>query len=200
MPNYRGKGLSTTEAFKVLEPAAEDGSEDLSTEGDFEIGPRTSTLSRGWATIKSVACSPAGKIMAGLALLALLTPLLVDFGFSSRASRRPANKCYCGTSTAQAKALGCEFDPMAPAWLPAECRHQELTAAFVTAGSLHEPEGRWRYFSDQNMTNEVSTAQVAAMADTGDAFYASYNWHVMHCMFVSRGLLCPLGDSLLGIE
>lgn len=200
MPNYREKGVPSTKGFKVLEPAAEDGAEDLSTEGDFEIGPRTSTVSRGWATLKSVACSPAGRIMAGLALIALAMPLILDFGARSRVSRRPANKCYGGTSTAQAKELGCEFDPMAPAWLPAECRHEELTAAFERAGSLHEPEGRWRYFSDQNMTNEVSTAQVAAMADSGDAFHASYNWHVMHCMFVSRSLQCPLGDSLLGIE
>lgn len=198
MPNFREKRLPITNGYKVLESVAEDGNEDLSTEEDFEVGPRKSTLSRIWTTLKSVTCSPAGKIMAGRALLALGLPLTMNIGFRSRVSRRPANKCYCGTSTAQAKELGCKFDPMAPAWLPAKCRHQELTDAFERAGSLHELEGRWRNFADQNMTREVSMAQVAAMADTGDLFYTSYNWHVMHCMFVSRSLLYSLVNSLHG--
>lgn len=42
--------------------------------------------------------------------------------------------CYCGTSSAEAKSMGCKYDSLAAAWLPEHCRDDELTAEFDHSG------------------------------------------------------------------
>jgi hypothetical protein len=99
----------------------------------------------------------------------------------------PADKCYCGTSIAEARSLGCKFEPMSPAWLPPRCRAESLSQAFekaarrsaFDAAAADDPdEARWRYFRDAEMMQEVSVEEFGGFADTGHRFYASYDWYV----------------------
>lgn len=47
----------------------------------------------------------------------------------------PAHRgCYCGTSSTEAKSMGCKYDSLAAAWLPEHCRDDELTAEFDRSG------------------------------------------------------------------
>lgn len=53
--------------------------------------------------------------------------------------------CSCGKSVAEAIANGCKYDLLASAWLPEQCRDDELTAEFNKAGP--GPNGEWTYVS-----------------------------------------------------
>jgi hypothetical protein len=77
-------------------------------------------------------------------------------------SREYAPHVYtCGNSTTEATALGCKYDTLASAWLPEPCRDDELTAEFDRAG----PGGSWKYYSDENLTTELTLAELALYGD-----------------------------------
>lgn len=53
--------------------------------------------------------------------------------------------CSCGKSVAEALKLGCKYDLLASAWLPEQCRDDELSAEFDRSGP--GPNGEWTYVS-----------------------------------------------------
>ena len=53
----------------------------------------------------------------------------------------PKDFCNCGNSSSEAVAMGCEYEPLAAAWLPPACRDSELSAEFDHAGP--GPNGSW---------------------------------------------------------
>ncbi|MCJ1444131.1 MAG: hypothetical protein MMC23_004632 [Stictis urceolatum] len=91
------------------------------------------------------------------------------------------NECDCGKSIAEARSMGCVYDSLAAAWLPRECRDDELTAEFDSAGP--GPNGEWPYFADAEGKRPITVEQVAAMGDTFDFWYSTKEWHVVHCNF-----------------
>jgi hypothetical protein len=94
--------------------------------------------------------------------------------------------CYCGHSIAEAKSLGCSYDALAIAWTPPECTDQELTEEFNNAG--RGPNGRWAYYADRNGTIPMTDYEVSMMSDTNNYFYATHEWHLVHCNFSWRKL------------
>lgn len=94
---------------------------------------------------------------------------------------RQDNHCECGRSVAEAIANGCKYDELAAAWLPPHCRDEELTAEFSKAG----PDGQWGYWLDQNATNPVSPNELGLIADTDEVYWATTEWHIVHCIFYS---------------
>lgn len=81
--------------------------------------------------------------------------------------------------------MGCKYDSLASAWLPTHCRDEQLTAEFERSGD--GDNGQWRYFLDQNMTQEISLTELAERGDDRHfRFYSTYQWHVMHCFFYWR--------------
>ncbi len=72
-----------------------------------------------------------------------------------------SNECACGSSVSEAKSLGCVFDALASAWLPPECRDDELTAEFNRSGP--GPDGAWPYWADRNGTQPITTEDIALM-------------------------------------
>lgn len=95
--------------------------------------------------------------------------------------------CLCGSSTAEAEALGCKYDSLAACWLPDHCRDDELTAEFENAGS--GPNGEWPYWADRNATRQLSIKEVGLLADLSKheaVFYSTFGWHVAHCAFYWR--------------
>lgn len=95
-------------------------------------------------------------------------------------SHEPRRSCACGSSTAEAIALGCVYDSLSPAWMQPYCQDAELTAEFETLGD--GPNGTWKYYADRNHTQELSMPEVMALADDPAArFHVSWEWHVVHC-------------------
>ncbi|KAH8819352.1 hypothetical protein F5884DRAFT_760320 [Xylogone sp. PMI_703] len=94
--------------------------------------------------------------------------------------------CYCGHSIVEAKALGCSYDALAIAWTPPECTDRELTDEFMHAGP--GPDGRWAYYADRNGTIPLTDYEVSMFSDTNNFFYASHEWHLVHCNFSWRKL------------
>ncbi|KAJ6437209.1 calcineurin-like phosphoesterase [Purpureocillium lavendulum] len=93
--------------------------------------------------------------------------------------------CDCGDSVAEAKAMGCAYDDMAPAWLPPHCIDKELKREWDKSGD--GPDGRWQYWADSNHTQEMTVEEVSLLADTpGKYFYTTPRWHIMHCSFYWR--------------
>jgi len=113
------------------------------------------------------------------------------------ASHGPTS-CNCGHGAAEAAALGCVFDPVAVAWLPARCRDDALVAEFNAAGDW--TDGHWLYTTatpaegnsapaaaHANVTTaggrEMSLADVGALP-AGHFFASTMRWHVTHCAYV----------------
>lgn len=80
-------------------------------------------------------------------------------GTGSSAPRDPWRaSCYCGESTSEAKTMGCKYDALSAAWLPAHCRDDELTAEF-----LAHKDGPWHYWADQSHTKELTLDEVGEL-------------------------------------
>lgn len=93
--------------------------------------------------------------------------------------------CDCGKSSAEALSLGCKYDSLAAAWLPAHCRDDELTAEFERSGP--GVDGSWTYWTDGNHTREISIEEIAKGADDPEfRFHMTGHWHVIHCIFYWR--------------
>ncbi|KAF1736524.1 hypothetical protein CRV24_002130 [Beauveria bassiana] len=127
-------------------------------------------------------------------LLALLYPKAVcDTGgprqstpaTASLAGPTPLGTCNCGTSVAEARAMGCKYDALSSAWLPARCIDEELSREFEMAGP--GPSGRWSYWKDINLTEELSVSELGDYADvSGFEYHTTQEWHFVHCIFYWR--------------
>ncbi|KAK4455390.1 Pre-mRNA-splicing factor SLU7 [Podospora aff. communis PSN243] len=119
-------------------------------------------------------------------LLILLSTTVIILILKLPTQTQPTRKgCDCGDSTAQARALGCRYDSIGAAWLPAHCIDQELMDEFDTSGD--GPDGRWQYWADSNHTQLFTMEEVAALADSpGSLFFTTPRWHFMHCFFYWR--------------
>jgi hypothetical protein len=98
----------------------------------------------------------------------------------------PADACDCGKSIAEAEAMGCTYDELAIGWLPPQCRDEELTKEFHTAGPNNT---EWLYFADQKATMPLTLEEVALLSDTGEPFYTTHYWYLVHCNYNWRKLL-----------
>ncbi|KAI1214206.1 uncharacterized protein F4807DRAFT_407079 [Annulohypoxylon truncatum] len=121
-------------------------------------------------------------IIIVLALHSLIT-LSISAAIRIREAALPA--CYCGTSTAEALAMGCKYDSLATSWLPPHCRDDELTALFERAGN--GPGGAWLYHAANTSASRLySLEEMAYLADRPDAerqAWSTIDWHNMHCFY-----------------
>jgi hypothetical protein len=121
-------------------------------------------------------------------------------------------KFHCGSTLEEAKARGCQFDELTVQWLPPQCSRagledflgahgrafdyrkravSESTAAAVepwikptTHGPEQDPnEHRWRYFKDENQTEEYVDG--LAEAPIGQHIYwTTRGEHLAHCAWI----------------
>lgn len=80
--------------------------------------------------------------------------------------------------------MGCTFDQLAAAWLPSECRDEELTDEFSRAGP--GLDGAWTYYADLKGERVLNLTEVSLLADTGEHLYATEGWHLKHCNYSWR--------------
>ncbi|EUC40425.1 hypothetical protein COCMIDRAFT_30626 [Bipolaris oryzae ATCC 44560] len=100
--------------------------------------------------------------------------------------------CWCGTSDAEAIAMGCIYDHLAVDWLPRSCIDDEIVSEFESSGS--EPDGTWPYFRRVDDPTQhpshsyirINTTEIDTYAKIGKDYYSTLEWHVAHCMFTWR--------------
>lgn len=105
----------------------------------------------------------------------------------SRACVPKTISCDCGTSILEARSLGCKYDALAAAWLPPQCRDDELTTEFEHAGT--GVNGTWSYYADREATRIFSTEEVSLLAElpsNQSYFFTTTRWHIAHCSFYWR--------------
>ncbi len=60
---------------------------------------------------------------------------------------------YCGSTPAEARLNGCQFEPMLSAWVPLECSFPELVQEYQDVyGDIYET---WPWYHDSNLTIKV---------------------------------------------
>ncbi|KAI1440844.1 hypothetical protein F5Y02DRAFT_431716 [Annulohypoxylon stygium] len=140
--------------------------------------PRTRPKSR----IRTIFSWIIKAIILALALHSFIT-LSISAAIYIREATLPP--CYCGTSTAEALAMGCKYDSLATSWLPAHCRDDELTALFEHAGN--GPNGEWLYHASNTSSSRLfSLEEMAYLADKPDPerqAWSTIDWHNMHCFY-----------------
>lgn len=89
---------------------------------------------------------------------------------------------------------------MAAGWLPKHCRDDELEEQFDRAG----PGGGWPYFADKNGTELLTKSELGSLADSGQEFYTTMEWHIKHCTYYwrkqTRGFIEPRYSGISHID
>lgn len=78
----------------------------------------------------------------------------------------------CGSTAAEARDRGCNFDIMSFCWLPDNCYDAELSEDFENISS-------WEWFLDPNKSQPVAYDEVMKGELTG--LYVSWEYHLRHC-------------------
>lgn len=126
--------------------------------------------------------SPGQEVLHDLSLDAKLAPSKInaDLYDFPRLGNVVAKTPGCGNSPAEAKALGCIFDPMNWHWTRPECFYKE--------GSEHsQANGPWSYYRDANFTEQMFLPDEEAMS-TERLMYTEHSWHVQHCVYALESL------------
>ncbi|OHF01680.1 hypothetical protein CORC01_02871 [Colletotrichum orchidophilum] len=168
-----------------------------SLEDESQDSPRNKTLVFGQVV------SFAGRLLivsfAAYGLYSLLTS-------PSPSTLQPRGmSCNCGETIEEARANDCVYDSLAAAWLPPHCRSPELTAEFESLGP-NEPDAignTWGYWHDKNKTNPMTLEEVSQLPEAARhgqyaRFFATHEWHLVHCVFYWRKMWeaarCARGD------
>lgn len=83
----------------------------------------------------------------------------------------------CGNSSSEALSLGCSFDIISFAWLPARCFDQELVNQFLAIRD-------WKWYLDTEGQQTVDLASVAA--GQYEQLYVTQEYHMYHCTYMWR--------------
>ena len=80
----------------------------------------------------------------------------------------------CGNTARIARSLGCVFDVMSFAWVPAECIDFEMHERYIS-------ERNWELYEDYYMTKRLSVDEVKA----GEYrwLFSSQTYHIAHCIY-----------------
>ena len=155
-----------------------------STGGSFlkeEVG--TTLLWERPRSTKSKICGWWSRIGTH-AITAFVTALvfwIVTRGSSETLPAPPRKKWLtCGNSTEDAKALGCEFDPLTVAWIPKPCFDREVSQEFMA-------DYPWRAYSDKTSSEIIDKSQMGEYT-APKYYYTSAREHAVHCLFAMEKL------------
>lgn len=170
-PNYRDTILTTAEPETERLFHGDDESDSDPEPGDrAKSSPKYQPIRRFLVLLwKSCVCL--------LALYGLLG--LWQVAHNRLALVKQDATCSCGTSVAEATAMGCQYDVLSSAWLPPRCRDEEISTEFDKAG----PGGAWSYFEDANGTIPIDLSALGQLTNTGRSYYATNTWHLVHCFY-----------------
>ncbi|KAH8807289.1 hypothetical protein F5884DRAFT_730946 [Xylogone sp. PMI_703] len=100
--------------------------------------------------------------------------------------KRPIDSCeapktrtlHCGTSTAEARALGCQFDALSFLWIPGECIDAETNNQYKQAVF-------WQGYADKAGTELLNETQMSEMIYP-QRYWGSMREHIVHCAYSWR--------------
>ncbi|KAM0718422.1 hypothetical protein Q7P37_005492 [Cladosporium fusiforme] len=100
--------------------------------------------------------------------------------------------CWCGSTDEQAISMGCHYDHMAVDWLPESCIDRVLVSEFDASGP--GADGSWPYFDVAVLTESggspeflpINGTEIDDLARVGKRYFATREWHILHCMFTWR--------------
>ena len=104
-------------------------------------------------------------------ILALLVAIVVYH------STLPERSYGCGSTPEEARAKGCHFELTGSSWLHKDCYDPETEAEFL---AFHD----WKFFSDNNYTQEVPLSDVRK--GNGNGYYVTQEYHGTHCAFLMK--------------
>lgn len=112
-----------------------------------------------------------------LVLLAIMATIFVAYKYAvSKALTKPTVD-QCGSTPAEARALGCIFETTLSLWVPPECYDFELETTYLQQPDL-------KFFRDVNLTEEVSLREVKTGESIG--WFVPWDHHIRHCSFAFR--------------
>jgi hypothetical protein len=118
--------------------------------------------------------------------------IIIYHTFSSRQGQLRGTFGGCGTSPAEARSLGCQFDVMSFSWLPSACYDAELVGDFLALRN-------WEWFNDTTRQHSIPKKEVLKGGLTHlfvtreyHHFHCTYQWRKMH-----RGMLKGVIDSYI---
>ncbi|XWX02310.1 hypothetical protein V2A60_010347 [Cordyceps javanica] len=101
----------------------------------------------------------------------------------------PTKTLSCGNSTAEARALGCQFDSLSFLWVPAPCFDEEMNHAYQTKVNWHgynDAEGR-EMLDLEAMSERVMPFRYFTTARE-HAVHCAYMWQRQHKGYLQGGL------------
>ncbi|PYI11438.1 hypothetical protein BO78DRAFT_425919 [Aspergillus sclerotiicarbonarius CBS 121057] len=124
-------------------------------------------------------------ILAGYGLLNLGVLLYTHF------PKPHHNPCACGQTPTEALSRGCQFDPFALAWLPDNCRDDELISDFHALGQ--KDNHSWSFYLFPTTEKQLSLEEVSMMAQVvgteahkDTVVTTTADWHYTHCLYLMR--------------
>jgi hypothetical protein len=112
--------------------------------------------------------------------------------FSIRQEQLRGTFGECGTSPAEARSLGCQFDVVSFSWLPSDCYDAQLVDDFLALRN-------WQWFYDTAGQHAIPREQVLKGELTDlivtreyHLFHCTYQWRKMH-----RGMVKGVIDSYI---
>ncbi|PYI06680.1 hypothetical protein BO78DRAFT_272572, partial [Aspergillus sclerotiicarbonarius CBS 121057] len=85
----------------------------------------------------------------------------------------------CGSTFAEAKALGCHFDIMSFSWLPTPCFDSELMNEFLNVSD-------WKWYTSHGGQSTVPKERV--LAGEYDQLWVTWEYHRVHCTYMWKKL------------
>ena len=79
----------------------------------------------------------------------------------------------CGSSPAEAKAMGCVFDVMSFAWTPPQCYDHETSQMYLNRN------GPWIFYLDHNATQPL---EFDSLSDH-EIVWTEHSYHIVHCLY-----------------
>ncbi|KAG4435649.1 hypothetical protein IFR05_008871 [Cadophora sp. M221] len=93
------------------------------------------------------------------------------------------SKKQCGTSPAEARDSGCQFEPMLSAWVPQKCSLSDVVQEYQDKyGDIHST---WPWFWDNNATQLVHEKdfEMLRAINYSVIFTSHFPSHDLHCLY-----------------
>ncbi|PSN59925.1 hypothetical protein BS50DRAFT_626462 [Corynespora cassiicola Philippines] len=165
---YYGKG--ETEGKEAQESGQLLGKENITN----DIHPRTSTPTKPPYSVRNlllVTVANAVIFFAGM---------LFQYLIGAPASPR-LHILHCGNSTAEARALGCSFDPLAQAWVPEPCLDYATIEYYMSMGT-------WQPFDDEG-SHPINFEAMSERVRPAPPYLSAPVDHAVHCAFWMKRLI-----------
>lgn len=129
---------------------------------------------------------PHSRITIALYLLAATLFGFFASSVLSYISHLPPTKLHCGSSYAEAQALGCKFDLLSSGWIPHQCFDEASETEYREwiLNTNNSRRGPFPYFKDKLLTQPIEG--IDALSRYENMVYTTMEEHLAHCTQLMR--------------